>query len=262
MNPFSVLSFNIRCEYGADGPNGWEYRKEQVFDLLRMSDADLIGFQEVTPIQSNDLGNLLSGYFGLTIGRDDGISGEATAIYVKEERFDILDKGYFWCSATPEKAGSIGWDAVFPRIVAYVVLKDKQCAAEFCFFNTHFDHVGKIARRMSSRLLIQKAQEISQGKAILVVGDFNAKPRTETIRLFLKNGYSESKRTIKPKRGQPKVSFHAFQYDPQRSDPSMEWIDYIFTKGFHTLDFDVIASSVNGRYPSDHFPISATVQID
>ena len=262
MNPIRVLSFNIRCEYGADDFNGWAYRKEQVFDVLRMCDAELIGLQEVTPIQSSDLGDVLSGYFGLTVGRDDGVSGEATAIFVKKDRFDILDHGFFWCSETPEKEGSIGWDAVFPRIVAYVVLKDKQSPTEFCFFNTHFDHVGKIARRMSSRLLIQKVEEISQGKATLVVGDFNARPRTETIRLFLENGYSESKRAFKPKRGQPKVSFHAFEYDPQRSDPSMEWIDYIFTKGFRTLDFDVISTSVNGRYPSDHFPISATVQID
>ncbi len=262
MKPYTIVSFNIRCEYGADGLNGWSYRKGQVFDMLRTIDADVIGLQEVTPIQSTDLDEALSGYLSITVGRDDGVSGEATAIFVKEERFDILDKGHFWCSETPEVAGSIGWDAVFPRIVVYVVLKDKQSHEEFCFFNTHFDHSGKTAREMSSRLLIQKAKEISQGKATLVVGDFNAKPRTKPIRLFLEDGYSESKRAVKLRRGQPKVSFHAFEYDPQRSDPSMEWIDYIFTKGFHTLDFNVIASSVNGKYPSDHFPISAIVQID
>jgi endonuclease/exonuclease/phosphatase family metal-dependent hydrolase len=261
MNSVRVLSFNIRCEYGGDGLNGWEYRKAQVLDLLRTIDADCIGLQEVTPMQASDLFSTLTGYTVLNIGRDDGVVGEATTILVKEDRFDLVKKGFFWCSETPEKEGSIGWDAVFPRIVVYVILKDKHTRQELCFINTHFDHVGKTARRESSRLLIQKAQEIAQGIPIVVVGDFNARPRTKTVRLFEENGYAEARKTFVAKKGRPKVSYHAFAYDPNRNDePYMEWIDYIFTKGMKTIAFEVVATAVDGRYPSDHFPLIATLR--
>ena len=39
--------------------------------------------------------------------------------------------------------------------------------------NTHFDHIGKEARKNSAALLKQKASEIAKGFPLIITGDFN-----------------------------------------------------------------------------------------
>ena len=84
-------------------------------------------------------------------GRDDGEdAGEHSAIFYKTSRFDLLDKGNFWFSETPDVPGK-GWDATCcNRICSWGKFRDKESGKVFYFFNSHYDHQGKVARRESS----------------------------------------------------------------------------------------------------------------
>ena len=46
-----VMSFNIRLGVANDGPNHWDKRKELVVQTIRKYSPDLLGLQEVWPMQ-------------------------------------------------------------------------------------------------------------------------------------------------------------------------------------------------------------------
>jgi len=115
---FQVVTYNIRYDNPADGPNVWPNRREAMVKYLRESKADLIGMQEVLPQQRDYLAEQLSDYAWYSVGRDDGVKGEATPIFYRKERYDLLEKGTFWLSDAPDKPGSKGWDAGLPRVVS------------------------------------------------------------------------------------------------------------------------------------------------
>ena len=109
-------------------------------------------------------------------GRDDGEdAGEHSAIFYKTSRFDLLDKGNFWFSETPDVPGK-GWDATCcNRICSWGKFRDKESGQGVLFFNSHYDHQGKVARRESSKLLIARIKQIAGTDAtVFATGDFNA----------------------------------------------------------------------------------------
>jgi endonuclease/exonuclease/phosphatase family metal-dependent hydrolase len=99
--------------------------------------------------------------------------GEFSAILYRKDRFELLDGNTFWLSETPEEKGSVGWDAALPRIVTWVKFKDKQTGKVFFHFNTHFDHIGVVARNESAKLLKQRAHSIAGDTPVIITGDFN-----------------------------------------------------------------------------------------
>ena len=61
----------------------------------------------------------------------------------------------FW-PETPSVPGSKSWDAAITRMVTWAQFKDLKTGKVFFAFNTHFDHIGKEARRQSAHLLLKK----------------------------------------------------------------------------------------------------------
>ena len=60
----------------------------------------------------------LPGYDYIGVGRDDGKEkGEHSAIFYRTDKFDVIEKGDFWLSETPD-VPSKGWDAVLPPAFA------------------------------------------------------------------------------------------------------------------------------------------------
>ena len=166
-----------------DGDNAWPNRKEMVKGLIRFHDFDIFGTQEGFKHQLDNILEL-GNYAYIGAGRDDGKeAGEHSAIFYKKDRFEVLDKGNFWFSETPDVPGK-GWDAVCcNRICSWGKFKDKISGQVFFFFNSHYDHQGKVARRESSHLLLKKIREIAGEKAIVfATGDFNAVPTNRSLR--------------------------------------------------------------------------------
>ncbi|MEN6324298.1 MAG: endonuclease/exonuclease/phosphatase family protein [Proteiniphilum sp.] len=257
MASFNVASFNIRMDTPNDKLNAWTYRKDMVNGLVRFHDFGIFGIQEGFHHQIMDI--LTSGdYDYVGVGRDDGKeAGEHSAIIYRKERFQVLDKGNFWFSETPDVPGK-GWDATCcNRICSWAKFKDKSSGKEFYFFNVHYDHQGKEARRQSSFLLMKKIREIADGYPVIVTGDFNATPDSEPIQIILKDGLLNDSFAIS--RQQPYGTVGT--YNSFNLNSSMQnRIDYVWvTHDIVVNKYGVLNDVQLGHFPSDHFPVMVNV---
>jgi endonuclease/exonuclease/phosphatase family metal-dependent hydrolase len=252
-----VMTFNIRLNLASDGANAWPHRKDAVADLVRAQSADLLGLQEALPEQLADLDARLPRLARFGDGRSADRLGEFTAIYYRKDRFDLLGYGTFWLSETPEVAGSKGWDAAYERIVTWGKLTDRQSGATFFYFNTHFDHVGKTARRESARLLMSRIAQIAGSAPVIVTGDFNDLPQSEAYATITAGGLTDAMLSTRSPHQGPSSTWNAFKaIEPGRR------IDFIFTRGFDVLSHAILPDRIEGdRFPSDHLPVIAEVRI-
>ncbi|HCL04923.1 MAG TPA: endonuclease [Chitinophagaceae bacterium] len=251
-------TFNVRLETPRDTGNLWKDRKVYVANLVRFHGFDLFGTQEGFKNQLDDIQQQLPEYERYGIGRDDGqLKGEHSAIFYKKDRFVLLKSGDFWLSETPEKPG-FGWDARINRICSWVQLKEKKSGKTFYCFNVHYDHQAMVARRESSKLLLAKIKLIAGDAPVLLTGDFNGNHTTEWYQLIANSGtlrdtYKEVKH--------PYVNNGTFQ-NFGRNYTTGDIIDHIFvTRHFSVKRWGVLTDSYNGKFPSDHFPVLAEVQL-
>ncbi|MDR0995368.1 MAG: endonuclease/exonuclease/phosphatase family protein [Tannerella sp.] len=257
----NVMSFNIRYDNPADSLNNWKYRKDVAAQAVKMNDVDLLGTQEVLVNQLNDLKARLPEYTALGVGRDDGkTAGEYSAIFYKTKRFENLKSGTFWLSATPDVAGSKGWDGGCRRIATWAVLKDKATGRDFFYINTHLDNVGKIARKEGVTVLLKRAKLYAGGRPIIITGDFNSTPQSEVYAHVTSDGiYRDSRIVAKTVLGNAKGTFHDFGKIPPEK---REFIDYVFvTKQFQVDTFRVLPEKIDTTYLSDHCPILANLTL-
>ena len=261
---FKVMTFNIRYDNPADSLDGWKNRVENVAQAMLYYDADVIGTQEVLHNQFVDLKQRIGDtYAVIGLGRDDGVAmGEYAALWYKRSRFELCDSGHFWLSQTPEDAGSIGWDAACVRIATWGVLRDKISGRELLALNTHFDHVGQTARDKSAELILCRADSISQGRPVIVTGDFNANPESSVVKQITDNDNPmhlyDTRKESAIKHG-PEWTYHGFLKLPLKE---RQLIDYIFYRGpLVTQSYGVIAELDNyGRSLSDHCPVLVTMK--
>ena len=141
---------------------------------MRVHAPDLAGLQESTLAMIRALEERLPEYRWIGVGRDDGIEGgEFTPIFFRPDRFEVLEHASFWLSADSEKPGR-GWDAARSRIVTWGRFLEKESRRRFVHFNTHFDHLGRTARRESALLLRRKIGEIAGAEPVVITGDSTA----------------------------------------------------------------------------------------
>jgi endonuclease/exonuclease/phosphatase family metal-dependent hydrolase len=261
----NVMTFNIRLDTPVDSFNAWPNRKEFAAACIDFYEADIVGLQEVLHHQLNDLKHYLPEYEALGVGRYDGKTrGEYSAIMYRKDRFEVLESETFWLSENPQAVGVKGWDAACERIVTWGHFKDKQTGKDFYLANTHFDHVGKVARRESSKLLLSKLNEIAKDKPVIVTGDFNSVSTNEAIKTLTNesnSGYLRNTHDIATLKYGPDWSFHNFGRTPLNRRMI---IDYIFVRGNikanrHGIVYDV---KDNGLYLSDHNPVLCTLIVE
>ena len=146
---------------------------------------DILGIQEGLHTQVSYLDDHLKAYDYVGVGRDDGKTrGEYAAIFYRPDRLKLLGDDTFWLSETPQRI-SVGWDASMERICTYAFFMDKQTGISFLVFNTHFDHIGKIARQKSAQLILKKINELNKdGWPVIVMGDFNLNDQSQPIQLL------------------------------------------------------------------------------
>ncbi|MDR2563043.1 MAG: endonuclease/exonuclease/phosphatase family protein [Prevotellaceae bacterium] len=259
-----IMTFNIRFDNPADGVNSWSHRKLHAANCISFYEADIVGLQEALLHQLTDLTSYLPDYAYLGLGRDDGKEkGEFSAILYKRDRFEVLKSATFWLSEQPEKPGKKGWDAACPRVVTWALLKDKISGKELYIFNTHFDHVGKEARRESSKMLLSEVKKIAQDKNAVITGDFNATVDEEVIAILTDTKNPDKfvdSRQIAGLRYGPDYTWHNFG-----RDNSGRIIDFIFVKG---KGIKVKKSGIlvekpeNEVYLSDHNPVLCVLNIE
>jgi endonuclease/exonuclease/phosphatase family metal-dependent hydrolase len=252
-----VMTYNIRCGYceKPDDINNWAKRKFLVAYMIKTQDPDLIGLQEAEQFQITDLVKMLDNYDFYGLGRDDGKKkGESAAILYKKDKFKPEKKQTLWLSKTPGKV-SRGWDAALNRTVTIVRLMDLKSSKEFYFFNTHLDHIGEIARRESSKLLVDQIERLKNNPVILT-GDFNFTESTEGYKIITSSLHDAGKISQTKSTG-GNISFNGFgkQIIPDNK------IDFIFVNDkMEVLSHEIDMTTYNGLYPSDHYPVISVIK--
>lgn len=253
----NVLTTNIRCSVLSDSTNYWDYRKEWLTDCLNFFEPDVFGAQEVTHPQLQDMLLLMPNYAYIGISRDGGTVSEYSPVFYKKDKYDVVESNTFWLSENIDSISSIGWDAAYARIVSWAKFKDKISGFVFYYFNTHFDHIGIVARTESAKLLVAKVSEIAGENPVIISGDFNATPAEESYNI-LHDNFKDSYLACEKRYG-PEYTFNGFVLEP---NTQRERIDYIFTsKQVQVLQHYIVDGQRGARYMSDHFPIYVTTRI-
>lgn len=254
----NTMSFNLRYDNTWDKENSWSYRKPDVVKLIKHYEASIIGIQEGLESQVKFLADSLTNFSYVGVGRDDGKKkGEFAAIFYDTLKFAVIKSGTFWLSQKPDTV-SVGWDAALERICTYALFISKSTSKKFWVFNTHFDHVGVVAREQSATLILEKIKEFNDKQfPVILMGDFNSTPESQQINL-IKSYLSDAKDiSQKPLYG-PIGTFNAFV----STDSVFDCIDFIFVKEFEVLSVTHIDDKRNNnRCISDHYPVFAILRL-
>ena len=257
----NAMTFNVRLDTESDGANQWKYRAKHCGELIRYHQADIIGLQEAFLHQITDLEKELPGYGWFGKGRDDGkAEGEFSALMYRKSKFKLLREKTFWLSDSCDKVG-FGWDAACRRVVTWGQFQEIKTGKKFFVFNTHFDHLGKVARRESAKLVLRKIAEIAGKSPVILTGDFNATPDDEPIQILVdeKNPMHviDAEKISQNGHYGPYSSFNGFT-----KEQDGKHIDYIFVKnGPSVLQHTTHSETWENKYPTDHFPVSAVIRI-
>ena len=253
----TIISYNIRYDNNWDIENSWEIRRSNIIQMLFKYSPSIIGIQEGLLNQVQYIDSSLINYDYVGVGRDDGKEkGEFCAIYFDTTRYVLLKNSTFWLSETPDTI-SVGWDAALERICTYGLFKDRITKKEFWVFNTHFDHMGIIAREKSSGLILKRIKKINrQSLPVILMGDFNSIPNSPPVKEIVTE-LSDALQISTEKLHGPRGTFNGFNEDL----PIEKRIDYIFTKNLKVLSYTHVNDRLeNNRHISDHLPVMIKIK--
>ena len=274
-----VMSFNVQTENGTQV--NFDLRAELLRDLLDQLQPDSIGMQEVTTgwIYRMDTFAFNNSYAGVGEGRTTG--GEASSIYYRKDKYDLVNSGTFWLSETPDVKGSYLEASLYPRICTWAHLRDKVTGFEYIHINTHLDHLGnskggKELRTAQVRVILEYIQSFPDVPMVMT-GDFNHAKTTsaENIYAMFKNilgissftastgesitgnfsdARTEAADTVSPDAWASMTAY--WQEGTDSYNPAKKPIDYVFytTGDFDAMVYRNIHYHRDGIYMSDHLP--------
>ena len=285
-----ILTFNLRtgtCERGT--PDAWKERRDDCIALMAAGGYDFIGAQEVQwrpeepdCDQAGDLarGLVPAGYGMLGRSREaEPDVGEGAPVLYRRDRWepDPEAQGTLWLSETPDVPDSRSWDSQCTRAMTWARFHELSGGARTgrtaLFANTHLDHFFEhtmlLQAAAADRFLAERARP---GEPVFLTGDFNAYERSWPLRLLvgeplpglagfpaaplpLRDAWREAHPGERDAR-----TFHAWGVGWTNDNR----IDYILYAG---RGVRAVASEIdrtlrpNGRFPSDHYPVSATFEL-
>ena len=252
-----VMSFNIRYGLAKDGDNSWPNRDSFVADVAKEFRPDLLGIQEAMGFQADYLKQQMPDwkYFGTS--RDANNQGEQCGIFVRASRFEILNDGQFWLSETPDIKFSKSWDSSLPRIATWVHLKDKVTGKNIVYLNTHFDHRGAEARLKSAQIIREFVDKRKKNHTIIVTGDFNCGVQSLPYNALLATDrLNDTWQTAHPTKTMKEGTFNGFQ--GKDDGARIDWV--LCSPSFSVIEAVIVKTSRNGKFPSDHFPVTAVLK--
>ena len=251
-----VMSFNIRNSHA----NDWEARKGLVYEVIEDYAPDVLGLQEANSFQLEELSNEFPQYGKVGEGSMGGSKGQHSAILFLEERFKLTDSGSFWLSENPTQP-SKSWRSAHHRICTWVELLGRKTDSTLYIYNTHMDDGSREARENGSRMIMEHIQGKVQAAPFVFMGDFNAREDSEALKIIKGNSEArqnpgfkmvDSFRVLYPDR-ENVGTYNGFTC--QSDGPK---IDYIMIKpNMKVREASILQTNLKGRYPSDHFPVTA-----
>ena len=266
--PLVVETWNIRYDNPGDGVHAWTHRCDGVIKHLRDSKADIIGLQEVLPLQLDAIASGLERYDSFSRSRErDGARGEAVPIFWRRDhwRLDPDHANHFWLSETPEVPGSRSWDTACTRMVTVVHLLPARPSggrSPIWVFNLHLDHRSAEARAKGAALvrrrIASRPREMG-GEPVVIVGDFNATPGSSPVATLLAEGedgsFVDAWASIENRTDDtPRGTWNGWDVDARDRR-----IDHILVRGLTVRATDIIRPTNDAGPLSDHWPVRATL---
>ncbi len=253
--PIRVMSANLRCINPLDtGKKSWFYRADLIIKNIENNKPSIIGFQEATKWQYAYLKDCLTDFDSVITYRDESTFSEGCPIFYRTDMYDLVDKGSFWLSETPEVM-SKDWNSKCYRICSYVILKEKSTEKEFVVFNTHLDHVSDEARINGIGVVLDKISQFGSLPS-MIMGDFNAEEGSVT--------YENVTKDFLDARYQVDNAVDSCTYQNFGKELDRNRIDYfmISKTGINVKSYKVVTDTFDGVYPSDHFPLLAEFTLE
>ena len=241
----SIMSFNLW---------GWKRtteRDKRIVKMLYEYMPDTIGFQEDLPVLTKMLDKELPFYgrVGIPVNGSDGAS---CSVYYLKEKFEVVDYGTKWLSATPDEISKFD-ESSENRVVTYVTLKCKTTGETFTHVNTHLEHTSNAARELQADVMLNVVKDIDG--ALLMTGDYNSTPLSGPVGKYIAAGFKDSSAVADE--SQKGGTFHG-----GNGDAGDYVIDYIFVNdGVDVLKYKVCTEQIDGGYVSDHHPIYAEYKL-
>ncbi|MDF2724009.1 MAG: endonuclease/exonuclease/phosphatase [Paenibacillus sp.] len=257
------MSFNLRYMNQHDKDNAWPYRKDAAAHIIRTYRPTLVGTQEGFASMLADLQERLPEYGWFGEGRNGGVEGEYNAIFYNKTELDVIDWGQFWLSEHPHAPVEISWNAKIHRICTWGLFRFRERPdKQFLHFNTHLDHMSQLAREKGSLLVWNRLSEQCARMKLpaVLTGDLNAEPDNAVIRFLRGEVEAERQRSTLTDAYlaagvEAGRTFHGFEGGVEG-----EPIDYVFVSPEASVrQMTVIRDVVDGRLPSDHYPVQAVV---
>ncbi len=246
-----IVTFNLRSRYKGDGINSFVHRAVLIFDKIEEEKPDVIAFQEVKQPHLKILERLLTDYVFVGQFRDEKYAGEGLYTAVRKDTCQVLGFESVWLSPTPYLPGSrYENQSSCPRICLQTMVRSYESGEVIRVFNLHLDHISEEAKLSGMEAALSFTEEFKRkgNHPYIILGDFNACPDSEVIRMCLREELSDVTEKIP-------VSFHKF------GDKAVK-IDYIFMSreiAEKAKNVQVWADEENGIYLSDHYPICAEI---
>ena len=265
------MSFNVRGSFrDRVEKNAWRNRAALNVATIGRCAPDVIGLQECQRGNLRAYRKNLPRYARIRGPRyGNNVHPDSNAILYDPERLRLLDSGGFWLSETPSKR-SRSWGARVSRSANWALFGLAGTDLSLLHLNTHLDHVSALARREGSKLIVRRAERLSDGfggdPALVVTGDFNSRPGTATYKNFVEAGFVDTFLAAGNEDTLDANTFHAFRGErftdahPGRGPRRLDWILLKDPSGrLRTRTHRIVrdGDEVSGLYPSDHYPVVA-----
>lgn len=262
----NYASINIRYANGdrKDPERCWDARKDRMSKFILDQHLSIVGCQEVLYEQLQDLLQRMPDYAYEGVGREDGKkAGEYAPIFWRKDEWTRIKGGTFWLSETPDVVASVGWDAALTRIATFVLLKHNKTGKQLMCINTHFDHIGHVARQQSAHLILQKAKEIAGNTPFVLTGDFNIDMSDAAYHVITHDDTFPILDTYMQGATHqgPYYTFHDFS---RIAESKCKKIDYIFASPNIKVLSTYIQAEERGeniKHFSDHNPVVAHIKL-
>ena len=279
-----VMSFNVQVESGSKVRA--DIRADMLHDLLDEYMPDSIGLQEVTPLWEGMMKNFIFNASYACVGEQRAPGQEASLIYYRTDKFELVDSGTFWLSDTPDVKGSKFEESQYIRICTWAHLRDRVTGKEYVHVNTHLDNLGssegRALRTKQITVILRFIQRFGDTPMVMT-GDLNQaavnsenkqyavyKTLTGAKAFELADGtkaYSPFSNTRYDAPDNMPEGFCASMtasHDPNGSkyNPAKEPIDYVLytASSLTALSYKLRLFDRCGMYLSDHLPVISEIK--
>ena len=251
-----VMTFNVRTAAGNDGDNAWPHRRELVAETIARAAPDVAGLQEALDEQIRYLAEALPDYRWL--GADRGLNGgtglsEYVPIFYRRDTLIPIESGTFWLSPTgADGPTGTGWRRNVSRIVTWARFHHRETGRRLHVFNTHLT-LRRGARQVASAATIaSRVAALPPDSPVIVTGDFNA--LAEASETWRRDAWLAAAARLGP----PRTSSD-FRPPDQANEGRIDWILVGGPIGVRSAE--TIIDHKGGRYPSDHYPVVARLEL-